>query len=165
MIPITLSHSRSPGNCLDDLLASRFLPKRWAGRIWSAEELTPRLAQCTKRLAPNSEWRAYGDQDEILFAIARTHAGPNSITDAAIDVYFLDSSASVYSAGVWAYDRQHGWWLDALLDLSYDSEHGWWLDVLAEPRLDTVVATCLPRALKVRRLRAPPKPRPGAPRP
>jgi hypothetical protein len=158
MMPTTVSHPRSPGRCLDDLLASRFLPRRWAGRIQSASELPSRLAQCANKLAPTSEWRAYGDQDEILFAIARAHAAPRADTAAvAIDVYFLDDRASVYSAGVWEYDSERGWWLDAILDLSYDTEHGWWLDVLMDPPIDAQRATCLPRALQVRRLRSRPK--------
>jgi hypothetical protein len=64
----------SPGTCLDDLLVSRFVPKRWMRRIWSARELPPRLKRCTLALKPGSEWCAYGDEDRIFFAIARMHA-------------------------------------------------------------------------------------------
>jgi hypothetical protein len=125
----------SPGACLDDLLASRFLPRRWATRLWSASELPYRLERCARSLVPNCEWRAYGDQDRILFAIARAHsAGPQAGSAAAIDVYFLDENASVYAAGVWVNEPKHGWWLDSLLDLSYDCEYGWWLDVLIDPQ-------------------------------
>jgi hypothetical protein len=124
----------SAGACLDDLLASRFLPRRWASRIWTANELPVRLARCARSLAPGSEWRAYGDDGHVLFAIARTHkADPPRDSEAAIDVFFLDDHAAVYSAGVWQYDHRHGWCLDALLDLSYDCEHGWWLDALMSP--------------------------------
>jgi hypothetical protein len=122
---------QSPGACLDDLLASRFLPKRWIGRIWAAGDLPSRLEDCVRNLVPDAEWRAYGDEGQIFFAVAHRHASSHPAEYAtAIDVYFLDGNAAVYSAGVWEYDRQHGWWLDALLDVSYDCERGWWLDTL-----------------------------------
>jgi hypothetical protein len=85
---------------------------------------------------PDAEWRAYGDADQVFFAIARSHShGPQPQGALSIDVYFLDENAAVYSAGVWEHDRKHGWWLDSVLDLSYDCEHGWWLDVLMDPRI------------------------------
>jgi hypothetical protein len=122
------------GASLDDLLASRFLPSRSATRIRCAGDLPTRLERCAKNLMSNSEWRAYGDEDRIFFAIARAHlTDERSDAVAAIDVFFLDDNAAVYSAGVWEYDRKHGWWLDSVLDLSYDCEHGWWLDVLMDP--------------------------------
>jgi hypothetical protein len=123
-----------PGAWLDDLLASRFLPRRPAARIRSASKLPARLANCARNLAADLEWRAYGDGDRTFFAIARLHqAEPASPSGVAIDAYFLDDNASVYCAGVWEYDQQHGWWLDALPDLSYDCDHGWWLDALERP--------------------------------
>jgi hypothetical protein len=125
--------SRSPGACLDDLLASRFLPARRAVRILRAQ-LPTRLQDCVRNLASDSEWRAYGDADRIFFAIAHVHVGkskPQSAT--ALDVYFLDENAAVYCAGVWEHDRNHGWWLDAVLDLSYDCDRGWWFDKLTDP--------------------------------
>jgi hypothetical protein len=121
------------GACLDDLLASRFLPRRRVSRICTASRLPARLARCTRTLVSNSEWRAYRYDERILFAIARPHASDQSDDPMpAIDVYFLDDRASVYSAGVWDYDSRHGWWLDAVLDLSYDCEHGWWVDALVD---------------------------------
>jgi hypothetical protein len=133
---------RSPGACLDDLLASRFLPKRWVGRIWAAVDLPSPLQDCVRNLVPEAEWRAYSDEGQIFFAIARGHAADHPAGSAtAIDVYFLDSAAAVYSAGVWEFDRNHGWWLDALLDVSYDCERGWWLDNVVRQ------ATTRPRAI------------------
>jgi hypothetical protein len=135
MMPATITtDGPGPGACLDDLLASRFLPRRWAKRIWSASDLPSRLEHCARNLAPDTEWRAYGDDDRIFFAIARLHvAKPGAPASTAIDVYFLDNDAAVYCAGVWEYDRAHGWWLDDVLDLSYDCEHGWWFDALRDP--------------------------------
>jgi hypothetical protein len=127
-------NSPSLGACLDDLLASRFLPQCWAGRIIAASQLPDRLQACTQNLAPGSEWRAHGDADQIFFAIARVHAAkPKAQPATALDVYFLDENAAVYCAGVWEHDRRHGWWLDAVLDLSYDCDRGWWFDNLTDP--------------------------------
>ena len=121
----------SPGACLDDLLASRFLPKRWVERIWSARELPPPLRRCTRDLPAGTEWRAYGEDSRIFFAIARLHADDSSdASSTAIDAYFLDENAAVYAAGVWDYDRNRGWCLDAVMRPSYDSDHGWWLGEL-----------------------------------
>jgi len=150
-------HSPSPGACLDDLLASRFLPRRWANRIWLASELPDPLERCTRTLVSHSEWRAYCYDDRILFAVARTHASdtrPGS--GAALDVYFLDDSGSVYSAGVWEYDAKHGWWLDAVLDLSYDCEHGWWIDGLmdSQPSKDPHAGARLPKVVEFRKVAA-----------
>jgi hypothetical protein len=130
----TIDRNLSPGACLDDLLVSRFLPKRWMGRIWSARELPPRLKRCTLALKPGSEWRAYGDEDQIFFAIARLHAADADAPPAtAIDAYFLDDKAVAYAAGVWNYDPKTGWWLDACVEPSYDCEHGWWLGAVLAP--------------------------------
>jgi hypothetical protein len=135
MMPATITtDGPGPGTCLDDLLASRFLPRRWATRIWSASELPSRLEQCARNLSDGTEWRAYGDDERVFFAIARVHtAKPAAQATVAIDVYFLDDNAAVYCAGVWEYDSAHGWWLDDVLDLSYDCEHGWWFDSLTDP--------------------------------
>jgi hypothetical protein len=116
------STAASPGACLDDLLASRFLPKRWTERIWSARELPPRLRRCTSDLKPGTEWRAYGEEGRIFFAA--------DAPSTAIDACFLDESGSVYAAGVWDHDHRTGWCLDAVMEPSYDSEHGWWLGEL-----------------------------------
>jgi hypothetical protein len=134
MIPANLSAlSRSPGASLDDLLASRFLPKQWVGRIWTAGELPTRLKGCVGNLVADAEWRAYSDEGRIFFAVARRHASVAPGASAtAIDVYFLDSNAAVYSAGVWEYDRKHGWWMDSILGVSYDCDHGWWLEALID---------------------------------
>jgi hypothetical protein len=130
------SHAPSPGACLDDLLASRFLPKRWIERIWSARELPPRLRRCTRDLKPGTEWRAYGEEGRIFFAIARMHAaGPDAGSSTAIDAYFLDENAAVYAAGVWDHDEKTGWCLDAVIEPSYDSDRGWWLGELTGPEL------------------------------
>jgi hypothetical protein len=127
--------SASAGARLDDLLASRFLPRGWATRIWSACDLPRRLEHCARSLSSNTEWRAYGAEDHIFFAIAREHlSAPHAEPSAAIDVYFLDDKAAVYSAGVWEHDLKHGWWLDSVLDLSYDCEHGWWLEGLMDAK-------------------------------
>jgi hypothetical protein len=134
MLATPTTDSASLGACLDDLLASRFLPQCWAGRILEPSQLPDRLQQCTQNLAPDSEWRAYGDADRIFFAIARVHrAKLKSPSGTALDVYFLDENAAVYCAGVWEHDRNHGWWLDAVLDLSYDCDRGWWFDELTDP--------------------------------
>jgi len=120
-------HSPSPGDCLDDLLASRFLPRRAVPRIWSAGQLPVRLKRCAGNLLPGAEWRAYGDHEQMFFAIARNHSeDPVDASATAIDAYFLDANAVVYAAGIWQHTRQNGWWLDALMDLTYDCEHGWW---------------------------------------
>lgn len=127
--------SAAPGAALDDLLASRFLSKRWARRVGSPLDLPPCLERCARGLAVDLEWRAYLDDDRLLFAVARLTRAPRRRDPAtALDVYFMDEKASIYSAGVWEYDVQHGWWLDAVLDLSYDCESGWWLDGLIEPQ-------------------------------
>jgi hypothetical protein len=132
---ISIQESSSPGACLDDLLDSRFLRKRSAARIRSANELPHRLQQCVQNLAPDAEWRAYGDGERTFFAIARARAIEPAAPEAsvAIDAYFLDDNASVYCAGVWEYDVRHGWWLDATLQLSYDCDHGWWFEALEHP--------------------------------
>jgi glycosyltransferase A (GT-A) superfamily protein (DUF2064 family) len=116
--------------CLDDLLASRFLTTSCAERVRSSRDLPSALERCVNNLGSELVWRAYGDADRMLFAIALAHAATEQNAVLAIDVYFLDRSAAVYCAGVWAYDRTHGWWLDAVLDLSYDYEHGWWIATL-----------------------------------
>jgi hypothetical protein len=124
-----------PGACLDDLLVSRFLPKRWTGRILSASDLPDRLQRCARTLRSGSEWRAYGDADQIFFAIARMHEPDASEAPAtAIDAYFLDESAAVYAAGVWNFDHRAGWCLEAVMKPSFDGEHGWWLGALLRPR-------------------------------
>jgi hypothetical protein len=124
----------SPGACLDDLLVSRFLPKRWMAPIWSARELPPRLRLCTLALKPGVEWRAYGDEDQIFFAIARLHEDDAGESPAiAIDAYFLDDNGVAYAAGVWNHDARTGWWLDACLAPTYDCEHGWWLGAVMMP--------------------------------
>jgi len=135
MMPATqTTDSPSPGACLDDLLASRFLPACQAVRIRCASRLPTRLQDCARNLARDSDWRAYGDADRIFFAIARLHAAKSKSQPAtALDVYFLDENAAVYCAGVWEHDRNHGWWLDAVLDLSYDCDRGWWFDKLTDP--------------------------------
>jgi hypothetical protein len=100
----------STGARLDDLLASRFLPRSWVGRIWSACELPDRLEHCARNLAPNSEWRAYGDDGHVFFAIACAHARESQYdSTSAIDVYFLDGNAEIFAAAVWDFDRHHGW--------------------------------------------------------
>jgi len=120
--------ARSPGACLEDLLVSRFLPKRWMARVWSARDLPAPLQRCTLALKPGAEWRAYGDADQIFFAIARRHVGDiNQVPATTIDAYFLDENAVAYAAGVWSHDARTGWWLDACVEPSYDCEHGWWL--------------------------------------
>jgi hypothetical protein len=143
-------HSSAPrqntGACLDDLRTSRFLPKRWVGRISAARDSPSRLGEYVRNLVPDAEWRAYSDEEQIIFAVARRHTGePESAT--AIDVYFLDGNAVVYSAGAWEFDSKHGWWLGALLDVSYDCERGWWHDGLNRQK------TTRPRASSKRVLR------------
>jgi hypothetical protein len=142
MSDLLLSRRPSPGACLDDLLATRFLPRRWASRIWSARELPVPLENCVMHLAKDSEWRAYGEGGHIFFAVARAHSAAHGSSaygaaaqsgDVAIDVYFLDDHAAVYSAGVWQYDPHQGWWLDAVIDASYDCESGWSAAGLREP--------------------------------
>jgi hypothetical protein len=143
----TFDRHSSPGTCLEDLLISRFLPKRWMERIWSARQLPERLQRCTLALKPGAEWRAYGDENQVFFAIARMHAAdaPRGAAT-AIDAYFLDEQAVAYAAGVWHYHPRTGWWLDACVDPSYDCDHGWWLGaVLAAPRTP-IAASHLPAA-------------------
>jgi hypothetical protein len=135
----------SSGALLDDLLASRFLSRQWPYRVRTAGELPARLQHCAINLAPSAEWRAYADEDRVLFAVARAHSGesPSPSSETAVDVYFLDGNAAVYSAGVWAHDGKHGWWLDSVLDLCYDCDRGWWLDALFKdcaPRDETETA-------------------------
>jgi hypothetical protein len=159
----------SIGSHLDDLLASRFLPRRWAHRLWRASELPDRLQSCVRHLAPEFEWRAYSDEDLILFAIGRRHAPADQGSTASLDVFFLDDEARVYSAGVWEHDHEHGWWLDRLLELSYDCEHGWWLAGLVDPHVlpaAAVAETARTASLQLRGVtlgsnaRALPSPRP-----
>lgn len=89
----------STGARLDDLLASCFLPRSWVSRIWTARELPVRLEHRARNLAPNSEWRAYGDDNHVFFAIACAHAKESQHDPtSAIDVYFLDSNADVFAA-------------------------------------------------------------------
>ncbi len=140
MISPTLRSPSTLGACLDDLLGSRFLPKRWVGRVWSVSDLPRQLQYCANLLLPDTEWRAYSDDDQLLFAVARPHI--DDMEDApgtAIEVYFLDASAAVYAAGVWQHNLKNGWWLDSLLDLSYDCDHGWWLDRVMQPPAPAVV--------------------------
>jgi hypothetical protein len=118
------------------------------GRIWSAPELPSRLESCALALKPGSEWRAYGDEDQIFFAIARMHAVDAGEAATAIDAYFLDEEGIVYAAGVWNHDRRTGWWLDAVMEPSYDCEHGWWLGAVLRPRT-------APGVVELRSLEAP----------
>lgn len=150
------SKARSPGACLEDLLTSRFLPKTWAARIWSADELPVRLQQCTENLLPDAEWRAYGEQDQIFFAIARRHATePLEASATALDAYFLDSNAVVYAAGVWQHTRQNGWWLDALMDLTYDCDRGWWPESAMLRTSTDQIRAALPAGREIRMLSGP----------
>jgi hypothetical protein len=129
------------------------------GRIWYACELPTRLQRCAQALRSGSEWRAYGEEDQIFFAIARMHAPDTSEAPAtAIDAYFLDASAAVYAAGVWNFDRQTGWWLDAVMEPSYDCEHGWWLGAVLRPRapIDLSPAAKPPGAVALRLMHSPP---------
>jgi hypothetical protein len=124
----------SPGAVLDDLLASRFLSKRWARRVRLQRELPACLSLCVRNLSGEVEWRAYLDDERLMFAAARMHCAPlRGDTAKAIDVCFMDENASIYSAGVWECDPQNGWWLDAVLDLSYDCESGWCVEGLIDP--------------------------------
>jgi len=51
MMPVSASAlPGGPGASLDDLLASRFLPKPWVGRIRATSELPARLEGCVKNL-------------------------------------------------------------------------------------------------------------------
>ena len=119
------------GAHLDQLLTSRFLPARRASRVWIPSELPASLEQCVHKLAPDTEWRAYSDDVRVFFAIAQRSIDHGfDAVSAAMDVYLLDSEAAVYSAGKWAYTREHGWWLDAVLPPSYDPQNGWWLNVV-----------------------------------
>lgn len=138
------------GACFQDLLGSRFLPKR-TGRISRAEELPIRLQRCVRHLRPEYEWRAYGEAEHVFFSVARLRdAKSASPVMPSLEVFFLDANAAVYFAGVWECDPVHGWWLDSLVNLSYDSDHGWWLDAIADTnvvrddfaRLDTAVPLC-----------------------
>jgi hypothetical protein len=105
------------------------------GRIGSASDLPDRLQRCARTLRFGSEWRAYGDKDQIFFAIARMHEpDAGEVPATAIDAYFLDESAAVYAAGVWNFDRRTGWCLDAVMKPSFDCEHGWWLGAVLRPR-------------------------------
>jgi hypothetical protein len=135
MLAPPTSGAASPGAVLDDLLGSRFLSKRCARRVGSFRDLPPCLERCARGLACDLEWRAYLSDDRLLFAVARLTYAPRRRDPAtALDVYFMDENASIYSAAVWEYDPLHGWWLDAVLDVSYDCERGWWLDGLIEPQ-------------------------------
>jgi hypothetical protein len=134
------------GEHLDDLLASRFLPKRWAARLQDAADLPARLERCVGMLRPDCEWRAYGTGDDIVFAVARErYGGLQSRAAASLEVYFLDREAAVYSAGVWEHDGTHGWWLDSIVERSYDEEHGWWLGAVIGQRALAVHAEARPR--------------------
>jgi hypothetical protein len=86
----------APGDILDDLLASRFLSKRWARRVASRSDLPVCLERCAQRLAGGLEWRAYLDDDRLLFAVARLTSAPRR----------RDLS----------YDCERGWWLDGLME-------------------------------------------------
>jgi hypothetical protein len=134
MIAAPTRRQPGPGACLDQLLASRFLPNRWARRIFSAQDLPLRLQRRVEDLPAGSEWRAYSDEDRVFFALARMHLPATAReSELALDVYFLDREAAAYSAGVWAHDIEHGWWLDAVLEASYDCEQGWWPDAQNAP--------------------------------
>jgi hypothetical protein len=142
---------------LDDLLASRFLPNRPTNRVLSIADLPTQLANCARNLVAHSAWRAYSDEGKLLFAVARAHISDGvERFSTAIDVYFLDGNAEVYSAGVWEYDPQHGWWLDAVLKLAYDCDQGWWLlDVVNTHVASTPVASVQPRPPLVESMRLP----------
>jgi hypothetical protein len=132
MIAAPIRRQPGPGACLDQLLTSRFLANRWARRIFSARDLPLRLQRRVEGLPAGSEWRAYSDEDRVFFALARMHLPATAReSELALDVYFLDREAAAYSAGVWAHDIEHGWWLDAVLEASYDCEQGWWPDAPA----------------------------------
>lgn len=125
---------QSLGSKLDELLASRFLPRRWADRIWSAGSLPESLQHVVRNLAPRAEWRAYQYEDRIFFAVGREHRDASDPAGmASLDLFLMDSNAAIYSAGVWAHDRESGWWLDSVLDATFDSERGWWFDGITNP--------------------------------
>ena len=130
---------QSLGARLDDLLASHFHSNRPVDRIWLSSDLPPRLQRCANKLPPGSEWRAHRDETRVSCVIARTHvrALPLIYGQIGLDVYFLAEDGAVYSAGVWEHNRQHGWWLDAVLDASYDCESGWWFGALVSSAAPT----------------------------
>jgi hypothetical protein len=133
MIRSTLITTRPTlGGCFEALLSARFLPRRWSGRIWSPEGLPSPLQRCVRNLKPDWEWRAYGDEEELLFSVARFRNHKIAASMPALEVLFFDSDAAVYCAGIWEFDEVHGWWLDSLLDLSYDCQRGWWLDSVVD---------------------------------
>ncbi len=127
------------GARFDGLLSARFALQSKKNRVTVPSRLPPRLERCVARLSPGCEWRAYRYAQGIFFAIARASiSGERSQAEAGIEVYFLDADASVFSAVLWEYDAERGWWLDAVLDLDYHCDHGWWLTALTTPerRLD-----------------------------
>ncbi|MEO8006563.1 MAG: hypothetical protein ABI771_16725 [Betaproteobacteria bacterium] len=157
---------RSLGAQLDELLASRFLPRRWADRIWSAESLPKSLQHVVRNLAPRAEWRAYQDEDRIFFAVGHEHRDAiDPAGMASLELFLMDSNAAIYSAGVWGHDRESGWWLDSVLDATYDSEHGWWFDGITNPS-PYAAAVVAPQflALPPPAGRSPSKPRRSSPR-
>ncbi len=128
----TTNDTQKLGARLDSLLASRFAHRPDQNRIRRASELPRRLEHCVGRLAFDCEWRAYRLTAGVFFAAGRSSAlGAGTTSRSAIEVYFLDDSAAVYSAAVWEHDARHGWWLDSIITPSYDCERGWWMEALS----------------------------------
>jgi hypothetical protein len=134
---MAIEDSTNLGAKLEYLVTSRFLSARWASRVWMVRDLPKALQRCVQRLAPDTAWRAYADDTQVLFAIAHSRDdGAQADSCSSMDVYFLDGDAAVFSAGTWVFDHAQGWWLDAVLPASYDSEHGWWLESVMASRAD-----------------------------
>jgi hypothetical protein len=129
-----ITYRRSLGARLDSLLATRFAAQQAGRRIAAPADLPLRLEHLVHGLAPTCVWRAYRAAERTFFAVARPPAAAQQPQGGgALEAYFLDDDARVYSAAVWEYDPKHGWWLDSVLSLAYDCEHGWWLSALTAP--------------------------------
>jgi hypothetical protein len=116
---LSLFDAPAPGAQLDDLLAGRWLPATWATRIHSPCDLPLRVEHCVRVLAPGTTWRAYTDSAQIFCAVARVRALISyEPTITALEVRFLDSDARIYAGGVWTHDRNPGWRIHSILDLS-----------------------------------------------
>ncbi len=98
------------GARFDHLLATCWLPAQWATRIHRESELPPHLEYSVRRLRKTHEWRAYAADSQTLCAIGRAGTGARrDPSTATLEVFFLDSEATVYAAGVWRYEYERGW--------------------------------------------------------
>ena len=102
----------------DHLLAARWQFSRSATRVTVPGELPAPLELAVLRLGAGQEWRAYSGDFRTYCAIGRTGGASADRFMPVLQVCFLDCDASVYAAGLWYHDRERGWKVHDVHDMS-----------------------------------------------